>query len=54
MKRMTFIAAIKDYFGPNPDGVPLLNELKALTSEDRAWFRANLATVGYEIVETNA
>ncbi len=54
MKRMTFVAAIKDYFGPHPDDVPLLNELKALTSEDRTWFKENLKTVGYEIVAVNA
>lgn len=55
MKRMTFVQALRDYFGPRPgsNGTPgeFLKELQALTADDKAWFKANLATVGYEIVQ---
>jgi hypothetical protein len=56
-KQMTFVAAMRDYFGFNRGGEKgttssFLAELKALTDDDKAWFRKNLETVGYEI--TNA
>lgn len=58
-KQMTFVAAMRDYFGykTRPDGTPgtagdFLQELKALTPEDKEYFKKNLATVGYDI--TNA
>jgi hypothetical protein len=54
MKKMTFVSAMRDYFGSRPGGdttpTAFLHEMKALTSEDKAWFRTQLATVGYEIV----
>jgi hypothetical protein len=42
------------YFGKQ-DGQSLTDfqkELAALTKADKAWFAANLETVGYEIAET--
>lgn len=53
MKKMTFVAAMRDYFGPRTkDAGPgdFLKELKALTDADKAEFRTLLAGVGYEIV----
>lgn len=52
MKKLTFVAAMKDYFGllPNETNTDFMAEIKALTPEDRAQFTAMLATVGYEIV----
>ena len=52
MKKMTFVAAMKDYFGYKTGQTPtsFMQEMKALTDEDKAWFRANLPSVGYEIV----
>lgn len=54
MKKMTFVTAMKDYFGARTgtDGSPMafLQEMKALTDEDKKWFRENLPKVGYEIV----
>lgn len=51
-KRMTFVQAMKDYFGlrPNTTNSDFLKEMTALSSEEKAWFRENLPTVGYEIV----
>jgi len=54
-KKMTFVSAMRDYFGylviDGAQETPsqFLQELKKLTDEDKAWFRANLPTVGYEI-----
>jgi uncharacterized protein (DUF2461 family) len=54
VKKMSFAAAMKDYFGPKPgdNSMGFLQELKALTSEDKAWFRENLPLVGYEITQS--
>jgi hypothetical protein len=51
-KQMTFVAAMRDYFGLKPGQAPasFLQEMKALTDNDKAWFRAELPKVGYEIV----
>jgi hypothetical protein len=58
-EEMTFVAAMRDYFNARPSlstGEPIkqtpshfLQEMKALTAEDKAWYKANLATVGYTI-----
>ena len=51
MKKMGFITAIKDFFGLHP-GQTLTQfgtEVKALSEAERDFFRAGLATVGYEI-----
>ena len=52
MKKMTFVAALRDYFGylPNQGASDFLKELKALTPKDKEDYKAMLATVGYEIV----
>lgn len=51
IKMMTYAAAMKDYFGyrPGEGAAQFMGELKALSNEYKAWFRENLATVGYEI-----
>ena len=51
-KQMSFVMAMKDYFGlrPNTTNVGFMQELKALSDEDKAWFRAELPKVGYELV----
>lgn len=52
-KRLSFVTAMLDYFGKNgKQSSDFMNEMKALTPEDKAWFRSELATVGYEIVDT--
>ena len=53
-KQMTFAAAMRDYFGfqPNTGVSQFMVELKALTDEDKKWFRENLPKVGYEIVNS--
>lgn len=52
MKKLTFVAAMKDYFGllPNETNTGFVAEIKALTPEDRAYFTTLLSTVGYEVV----
>ena len=51
MKQLTSVKAMLDYFGTNgKDNMAFMKEMKALTDEDKAWFRANLPSVGYEIV----
>lgn len=47
--KMTFAAAMKHFFGAHPT-IPFINEMKALTPEDKAFFRAELERVGYELV----
>lgn len=51
-KQMTFASAMKDFFGMKKDQRPIdfMQEIKALTAEDRDYFTKGLATVGYEIV----
>lgn len=51
-KQLSFVQAMKDYFGLKPQQTALgfMQEMKALSDEDKAWFRANLPKVGYEIV----
>ena len=51
MKKMTFVQAMRDYFGQKP-GQSLQEfaaELNKLSETDKAWFRANLPSVGYEL-----
>lgn len=52
MKKMTFIQSMKDYFGlrEGKTNIDFMQEIKALSDEDKAWFRAELPKVGYEIV----
>ena len=59
MKAMSFVVAMKDYFNSTPslyNGEPIvqtpsafLQEMKKLNDADKAWFRAQLPSVGYEI-----
>lgn len=51
MKQMTLTAALKDYFGYKP-GQSLgefMIEIKALTDEDKAYFKALFPSVDYQI-----
>lgn len=51
-KRMSFVSAMLDYFGKNgKDSMAFMAEMKALTPEDKAWFRKTLPDVGYELVD---
>lgn len=56
MKSMTFVTAMKDYFGLQPGETVsgFLTEIRALTDADKAWFRANLPSVGYEVLNVAA
>jgi len=51
-KRMTFVQAMKDYFGlrAGTTNVDFMKEFQALTAEDKEWFKVQLGSVGYEIV----
>lgn len=54
MKRMSYVAAMKDFFGLQP-GQTLTQfsaELKALSDADREYFKAGLAQNGYEIIQS--
>lgn len=52
MKQMTFVQAMKDYFGlhPNQTALDFMKEIKALSEPEREWFKTNLPKVGYELV----
>lgn len=52
MQQKSFTAAMLDYFGKKPgqSNSDFLKEIKELTEADKAWFSANLPSVGYEIV----
>jgi hypothetical protein len=43
---------MKDYFGflPGQNMTAFFAELKALSAEDREWFKANLLSVGYQVI----
>ncbi|MGH6672971.1 MAG: hypothetical protein ACRECV_13495 [Xanthobacteraceae bacterium] len=51
-KQMTFVAAMRDYFGLKPGQTPadFLREMKELGEEDKTSFKTELSNVGYEIV----
>lgn len=51
-KQMKFASAMMDFFGRHPGQTlsQFMEELRALSDAERAWFKANLAKVGYEIV----
>jgi hypothetical protein len=50
-KTMGFIAACKDYFGFKPSQTmqEFAAEIKALTEDDREYFKREFAKVGYTI-----
>jgi len=51
MKVMSFTAACKDFFGYKPGQTlsEFMNEVRALTPEDKAYFTKLFPSVGYEI-----
>lgn len=51
MKKMSFIAAVREYFGflPNQSPMQFMAEVKELTPDDRQYFIKEFAIVGYEI-----
>lgn len=52
MKQMSFVEAMKDYFGflSGQNMSQFFAELKVLSPAEREWFKKELATVGYEVV----
>ena len=48
----SYTAAMRTFFGLLPGQTPhsFLREMKALTEEDNAWFRAQLPKGGYQII----
>lgn len=49
-KIMSFASAMLDYFGKNgKSSVEFMQEMKALTPDDRQFFRSELARVGYKL-----
>jgi hypothetical protein len=53
MIRSTLTKALKDYFGykAGQNLTDFMNEIKALTPEDRVYFKREFVKVGYEITE---
>jgi hypothetical protein len=51
MKRMSFVAACKDFFGikPGQSSVEFMKEIKELSPKDRTDLIAMFPSVGYEI-----
>lgn len=47
--KMPYAAAMKHYFGLHPGQTlgQFMVELRALSDEEKAWFRDNLSQVGY-------
>lgn len=52
IKIMTFVAAVKDYFGlkPGQNNIDFLKEVRALDEKDRLEFASELQTHGYNIL----
>jgi hypothetical protein len=52
MIQSTLTKALKDYFGfkPGQNLTEFMGEIKALTPEDRQYFKREFAKVGYDIV----
>mgnify|MGYP003440181037 CR=1 FL=1 len=53
MKKMQFTAAMKDFFGFK-EGQGLKDfhaEIKALSDDEKQWFRVNLEATGHYIIE---
>jgi hypothetical protein len=55
-KEMSFVQAMKDYFGLRPEttNTHFMQELRALLPDDKQWFRDNLPKVGYTIKDAIA
>jgi len=56
MKKMSFVAAMKDYFGlkVNQTSLQFMQEIKALQGPDREFFKTHLSDVGYEVIPAAA
>lgn len=52
MKKMTFVQAMKDFFGlrESTTNLEFMREMRDLTDSDKDWFRTNLPKVGYELI----
>lgn len=52
MQQMTFTKAINEFFGKKPGQSisEFMLEIKALTPEDRDYFKREFAKIGYEII----
>jgi hypothetical protein len=52
MKQMSLTAALKDYFGYKPGQTlgEFMQECKALTIEDKQYFKREFVKAGYEII----
>lgn len=52
IEQSSYMAAMRTYFGlqPGQTAHSFLLEMKALTEEDNAWFRAQMPNVGYQII----
>jgi hypothetical protein len=50
---MSFVLAMKDYFGlkEGETAMGFMQEMRALSDDDKKWFRENLPSVGYKIVD---
>ncbi len=51
-EQSSYTAAMRTFFGLLPGQTPhsFWHEMKALSEEDNAWFRAQLPKVGYQII----
>jgi hypothetical protein len=49
LSKNTLMSALLDYMGKPKGATAFMEEVKALTLEDRAWFTAQLREVGYKI-----
>lgn len=54
IKKMTFVAASKDFFGlkMGQTGVQFMHEIKELSPEERTDIASGLALNGYEIISS--
>lgn len=52
MKQMSLTAALKDYFGYKPGQTlgDFVSEVKALTNDDKDYFKREFVKVGYQII----
>lgn len=53
MQQMTMTKALKEYFGfkPGQNLTGFMDEIKALTPDDRAYFKKEFVKVGIEIIQ---
>lgn len=55
MVKSSLVKALKEYFGfrPGQNLTDFMTEIKALTEEDRAYFKREFVKVGYEIADAS-